>query len=105
MKSLNNLKAAHKTYLKTALLLIVSLLGGLYVFFSYYQTSTNTKNHNHALLLQEQKDVAEAFHEFQQFLSLTESRLLNSLSKPEAFSSILSGDIQHLMSKAFPEIL
>ena len=38
MKSLNNLKAAHKTYLKTALLLIVSLLGGIYVFFSYYQT-------------------------------------------------------------------
>lgn len=105
MKSLNNFKAAHKVYLKTSLILIASLLGVLYVFFSYYQTSTNTKNHNQNLLLQEQKILAEAFHHFQQFLSLTESRLLNSLSKPEAIPSILSGHIAHLMGKTFPEIL
>lgn len=76
-----------------------------YVCFSYYQTSTNIKNHNHTLLMREQKNITEAFHHLQQFLSLTESRLLNSLDKPDTISSILSGHIAHLMDKAFPKIL
>ena len=72
----------------------------MYVFFSYYQTSTNIKNHNQTLLLQTQKEVVEAFNHFQQFLHLTESRLLNSLDKPEAISSILSGHIAYLANLA-----
>jgi len=76
----------------------------LYVLFSYYQITQNIKSHNQTLLLQEQKEVAEAFHHFQQFLSLTESRLLNSLNKPKAIPAILAGKIEQLVGGRFPEI-
>jgi hypothetical protein len=105
MKPLNNLKMAYKAYLKLALILITSLLGMCYVLFSYYQVAADIKARDKALFLKAQGETTEAFHLFQQFLNLTESRLLNSLSKTQSIPSILSGHIERLMDKAFPAIL
>lgn len=85
--------------------LMAFLLGGFYVFFSYYQTSTTIKAQNQALFLEEQKEIVDVFDQFQQLMRLTESRLLNSLNDSKALSRILSDRIEQLMGDNFPRII
>lgn len=87
-------------------LLIVALtLSVGYVMLSYSQTRTKLQGENLLFLQQEQKEITTSLEELNQFLNLTESRLINSLDQQDKIPSILSFKPEHFSNQGFPEIL
>lgn len=76
-----------------------------YIFFSYVQASKGLQSKNELLLLQTKEATTEALEQLQDYLNLTESRLLKVLHNKAAIPPILSLRAEHFTKNRFPEIL
>lgn len=80
--------------------------GIAYVLFSYVQTIRFQHNASERLVSKTKEEVTRSLNHLQQYLNLTESRLLNSLNNERAISEILSLRVDPLLNDSyFPEII
>ena len=94
------------TTFKALVVCIGLTLSVIYVFFSYIQTSKHLQNEDKILFLKAKEEITEAVEKFQQYLNLTESRLINPLHTADAIPQILSLRAEYLIKGGrFPEII
>lgn len=102
---MNNFKGIRRVFLRIIVLFVGLVIGFGYLALSYHQTLSRINEHNEILFLNTKEKLLETFIHFQDFLFLTEERLLNSIDKPEIIISILLYRIELLMEKNFPEVV
>ncbi len=92
-------------YLKALIILMILLFWSVYIVFSYFQAVENIKQKDRINLFEEQEEITETFKKYQEYLQLTESRLLRASHKEEVLTRILSERTDHIIGKNFPEII
>lgn len=95
-----------KSFFKALVVCCGMTFGIAYVLFSYVQTIRFQHNASEQLVSKTKEEVTRSLNHLQQYLNLTESRLLNSLDNERAISDILSLRVDPLLNDShFPEII
>ncbi len=95
-----------KSFFKGLVVCLGLILSFSYVLFSFVQTTYLQQNAVKHLASRTRTDITRSLNHLQQYLNLTESRLLNSLNNERAIFDILSLRVDPLLNDSyFPEII